>query len=249
MDSPVFRHQGEHRRSTGLPFPRPHLPVRKTTAPRLPVGEDTSPRLDAEANIAHLRTGGQTADTQRNSSLSLIWSGTAPRRGATGIVNPKEALTASGRSRVGTLNFTARLQFESCDDATFMRELATGEAEGGVKVKHKQMAKDFLRRTREVGAMDVHLAKLKEWGKNAREARKRGEKVWVHPEEGEGRVHLWNSHHKAWLPWSDKDVFQTPHWTTFVADAIGKHPSKRSDNERRAIKLAMAKDSHAGEKD
>jgi hypothetical protein len=164
-------------------------------------------------------------------------------------VNPKEAFTASGRSRVGTLNFTARLQFESCDDATFMRELATGEAEGGVKVKHKQMAKEFLRRTREVGAMDVHLAKLKEWGKNAREARKRGEKVWVHPEEGEGRVHLWNSHHKAWLPWSDKDVFQTPHWTTFVADAIGKHPSKRSDNERRAIKLAMAKDSHAGEKD
>ena len=22
---------------------------------------------------------------------------------------------------------------------------------------------------------------------------------------------------------SDKDVFQTPHWTTFVADAIGEH--------------------------
>jgi hypothetical protein len=118
-----------------------------------------------------------------------------------------------------------------------------------VKVEHKQMAKEPLRRKKEVGALDAYLAKLKEWGKSAREARKRGEKVWVHPAEGEGRVNFWNSHHRTWLPWSDREVFQTPEWRTFVADAIAKHPSKRSDNEQRAIKLAMAKDGHAEEED
>jgi hypothetical protein len=102
-------------------------------------------------------------------------------------------------------------------------------------------AKDFagLAMARE---RDEYQGKMREWRKSGLEARKRGERVFVHPEAGAGQVHLWNSHHRAWLPWSDKDVVHTPQWKTFVANAAAKHPSDRSDNEQRAVKWAMEHD-------
>lgn len=50
-------------------------------------------------------------------------------------------------------------------------------------------------------------------------------------------IRIWIAKHRCFAPWATPDVYHTPQWKSFIADAAAKAPSKRSNNERKGLAI------------